>query len=471
MPKREDFWDYDSLVGRPAKGAVNESAESDWLISPAPVSTPDAPVFKNPAESSSPAATARPSEAPTNTPKEILKRGHGLSYAGLFLFLIMLYVRPYEFFPTFFWLRNAAFWVAIVTIAVFIPTQLGLEGKITIWAREVKLVLLLTVLALLSVPQALDPLLAWNGFVDYIKVILMFVVLINVVRSESRLKLLFVLVLTVSCVLSVAAMTDYAAGRLALSGQRIKGVIGGMFDNPNDLALHLVTMIPIAIAQFAGTRAILKRMLYGLAAILMVGGVVVTFSRGGFLGLLCMGSVLVWRIGRNNKWLVVLVLPIVLVGFIIFAPGGYGSRLATTGDESSMARFDDLKRSLYVSIRHPLFGVGLENYVLYSNTNHASHNAYTQVSSELGAVAMIVYILFLISPLGALRKISRETSDSRRKSHYYYLAVGLEASLIGYMVASFFASVAFLWYVYFLVGYAICLRRLYYASDESRLSA
>jgi len=39
--------------------------------------------------------------------------------------------------------------------------------------------------------------------------------------------------------------------------------------------------------------------------------------------------------------------------------------------------------------------------------------------------------------------------------------VGLEASLIGYMVSSFFASVAFLWYAYYLVAYAICLRRLH----------
>jgi hypothetical protein len=41
--------------------------------------------------------------------------------------------------------------------------------------------------------------------------------------------------------------------------------------------------------------------------------------------------------------------------------------------------------------------------------------------------------------------------------------VGLQASLIGYMVSSFFASTAYLWYVYYLVGYAVCLRRMYEA--------
>ena len=34
------------------------------------------------------------------------------------------------------------------------------------------------------------------------------------------------------------------------------------------------------------------------------------------------------------------------------------------------------------------------------------------------------------------------------------------------MVCSFFASVAYLWYVYYLVGYAVCLRRLYESETE-----
>ena len=55
----------------------------------------------------------------------------------------------------------------------------------------------------------------------------------------------------------------------------------------------------------------------------------------------------------------------------------------------------------------------------------------------------------------------RETFGAKANSHFYYLAVGLQASLVGYMVCSFFASVAYLWYVYYLVAYAVCLRRLY----------
>ena len=147
---------------------------------------------------------------------------------------------------------------------------------------------------------------------------------------------------------------------------------------------------------------------------------------------------LAWRLAKSNKFLIAAGLPIALLLFLLFAPGGYGSRIASTSDDSGIARREELKRSLFVAIHHPLFGVGMNNYILFSDVNHATHNAYTQVASEMGFPAMVIYILFLITPLKGVRRISRETSATRRSSRYYYLAVGLEASLIGYMVSSFF---------------------------------
>jgi len=50
------------------------------------------------------------------------------------------------------------------------------------------------------------------------------------------------------------------------------------------------------------------------------------------------------------------------------------------------------------------------------------------------------------------------------------LSVGLQAGLLGYMFASFFAAVAYQWYIYYLVGYAIALRRMYISRTQSSLS-
>jgi hypothetical protein len=65
--------------------------------------------------------------------------------------------------------------------------------------------------------------------------------------------------------------------------------------------------------------------------------------------------------------------------------------------------------------------------------------------------------------------IERELFERKENSRFYYLAIGLQASLVGYMVASFFAAVAYQWYIYYLVAYAIALRRIYYLQEAKKL--
>ncbi len=191
-----------------------------------------------------------------------IKRGHSLSYLCLFVFTFLVYFRPYELFPSLAWLSRSALMVAIITLIVFVPSQLALENSITARPREVKLILALLMTGLLSIPLALEPPRAFQSFIEFFKVVVMFIVMVNVVRTERRLRRLILLVLFVSCVLSLAAINDYAHGNLALEGRRIAGIIGGLFSNPNDLALHLVTMIPISLTLFLGSCGLLNKTLY-----------------------------------------------------------------------------------------------------------------------------------------------------------------------------------------------------------------
>ena len=396
----------------------------------------------------------------------IHKHGHSLSFAGIFLFTAFVFFRPYEFSPRLTWLSTAAFWIALVTLIVYLLTQLGLENRFTVRPREVNLVFLLLVTGILSIPLALEPGKAFDSFVQFFKVVLIFVVMVNVVRTEKRLKTLWILVLMATCILCINAVNDYRLGELALRGVRIKGSIGGLFDNPNDLALHLVTMFPIALALAFSSRYLLLKLVYFGTALLIVAGIVVTFSRGGFLALLAASSVLLWKLVRSSRWLMPPVAAALVVLFLLFAPGGYKARLSTRDDDSAMARFDDFKRSLFVASRHPVVGVGMDNYILFSNSNKSTHNAYTQVAAEMGVAAAVIYVLFILVPFKGLRQIERQSYRVRSERRSYYAAAALQASLVGYMVASFFASVAYLWYIYYLVAYAVCLRRIYDAAVE-----
>src|SRR5262245_12408185 len=140
MAEKSTFVDYDPLTRKRdaergdsddvemgvSRGSSRFNSEA-WLEREPKTPEPDA------------AAVARPQPL-KKSERWIFKQGHTLSYIGLFLFTFLVYCRPYELFPALSWLSNTPFWVAVFTIAVFVPTQLGLENRITIRPREVNLV-------------------------------------------------------------------------------------------------------------------------------------------------------------------------------------------------------------------------------------------------------------------------------------------------------------------------------------------
>jgi putative inorganic carbon (hco3(-)) transporter len=403
----------------------------------------------------------------------ILKRGHFLSYIGLFLFTIVLYFRPYELFSGLQFLESAAYVIAIITILLFIPTQFGLEGNVTARIRCTNLILLLAVTGLLSIPGATRPSEAWDEFNDvFIKAVLMFIVMVNVVRSQRRLRQMIYVALAVTFLLSVNAISDYQNQEFAVEGYRIKGLLGGMFGNPNDLALHFVTMTPLAIALMMGSSNVIKKIIFGVIAVLVIAANVVTYSRGGFIGLLTVAGILAWKFGRAHRLRVSIILPVCAVIFIALAPGSYGIRVLSIfipGLDpvgSSTARQEILNRSVIVSLRHPLAGIGMGNFHIYSLHETVTHNAFTQVSAEMGLTALIIYLMFLTAPIKKLGQVERETFAVRKKSQYYHLAVGIQAAIIGYMVTAFFAAVAYQWYAFYLVAYGVCLQRIYESNEH-----
>ncbi|MDQ1589950.1 MAG: hypothetical protein QOG71_577 [Pyrinomonadaceae bacterium] len=410
-----------------------------------------------------------------SSPATRFKRGHLFSYVGLFLFTTVLYFRPYELHPALAGLTSLAYWLAVLTLAVFLPSQLILEGNLTARPREVNLVLLLCLCALISIPLAIDPGEAWTAFnYPFIRAVAMFIVIVNVVRTPLRLKGLMFLALAIGLVLSAGAINDFRLGRVAVAeGERVAGVVGGMFGNPNDLAMHLVVMIPLAIGLLLSTRNPLAKPLYAAAACLMVGGIIASFSRGAFLGLLGACAVLGWKLGRRNRLLIFVLIAVFVVALVALAPGAYTDRLSTIGsvnrDASSSSRRDLLVRSIIVAIHNPVFGVGIGNFHIVSIRELVSHNSYTQVAAEMGLAAMVIYIAFIVVPIRRLRLIEHATYDTRRGSRIYYLSVGLQASLIGFMISSFFGSVAYQFSVYYLVGYAVALRRIYEAQTGTEL--
>lgn len=398
----------------------------------------------------------------------LVRNGHFTTYVGLFLFSVMVLFRPYEIVPGLGFLTATTFYFAIVTMAIYLPSQVVTEGNLTMLTTEVKAILLMTLIALALIPVARDGALAWEAFNEpYIKAVAIFIVLINVVRTRKRLMGIMWLSLGIGIYLSFQTMQLYMAGKFAIEGYRVEvSEVQGIFGNPNEMALHFVMMIPLLITLGLASKSFAFRAIYFCSAVLFVSANVVTFSRGGFLGLLAASLVLAWKLGRRNRLNVSIAFAAIAGTVIVAAPGNYGLRIlsifipALDPVGSADARRETLITSLIVTARNP-WGIGIGNSSMFGSHNHETHNAYTQVSSELGLLGLAAYLVFIISPFKKLSAIERELFEKQQTDWFYYLSIGLQASIIGYMVSSFFASVAYNWFIYYLIAYAVAFRRVY----------
>ena len=407
--------------------------------------------------------------------KKPQRSAHAVTYAGLLLFTLAIFYKPQESQPAFFVIPSIPLAIGIFTIVSFLITQLSLEGRITARPREVDFLLLLCLAGLLSIPLAINRSIALDTFSGmFIKAALIFICIINVVRTEGRLKVLLLVALSIGVVASASAINNHRLGLRILDHHRATGNLGGILQDPNDMSLFLVTLIPVAIVLLCSTRNVFHKCLYGACAILMVGGIVVTYSRGGFLGLAAMGAVLLWKLSRRDAPLGIIAAMTVILAFSLLAPAYYAERLIsisdTTGDASTNQRREILQQSLQATWQHPLFGVGMGCFAEISVAGKVTHNSYTQVAAEMGLPALAAYLAFILVPLGRLRRIEQETFSAPEHQNLYYLAVGLQAALIGYLVSSFFLAVAYYWFIYYLIGYAVCLRRIYETSAQRQHS-
>jgi hypothetical protein len=392
---------------------------------------------------------------------------HKLTYFGIFLFTLVLYYRPYEWVPALSGFTSIALVIAIATLLIYLPIQITQAGNLTAMPMEVKCLLLIAAWAFITIPMAKDTSLAWAKFSDqFIKVVIIFVIMVNVLTTEKRIRNLMWLGTSIGAILSFQAIELYRQGRFEVEGYRVKVDFGGMFGNPNDMSIHLVTFIPICIALGLNTNSKLSKFFYFAVSALMTAGVVVTQSRSGFLGLVAGTAVLVWKLGKGRRLKAVLVSGLAAFIGIMFVPGNYGIRLlsivvpALDPVRSSTQRQERLIQSIWVTLRNPL-GIGIGNSSLVGLQNLETHNAYTQVSSELGWIAFAIFLVFLIHPLRRLSFIQRLTHHDKKNRWLYYASVGVYASIASYMVSSFFASVSYNWYVYYPVAFAVGLQRIH----------
>lgn len=241
--------------------------------------------------------------------------------------------------------------------------------------------------------------------------------------------------------------------------------------NPNGLAFVIIMTLPLLHLILKPDTALRRALLLGLVGA-MCYALVLSASRSGFLGLLFLGVLLVWRSKHRAAYLtagaLVLIVSTALMTNLqreryvsIFSHSAKGGQTAEDRINGVIADFK-------VSLRHPFFGHGLgtsrEANAHYRGEDLPSHNLYLEVAEELGYVGLIMVVAllwsFLQTCLTAQRLVNATPTDDPRLRFLHDVAVALMV-VVGVDLFFSFASFGFSEpYWYFVGGLSVVTARL-----------
>ena len=354
---------------------------------------------------------------------------------------------------------------------------------------------ILGLIALGFVMLATAPFSIWPGgaiqeFVgSYLKIVVVFVLLVSTLTTPKRLDQLTWLIVLCCGYIALRAVFDYARGLNLVEDGRVAGAVSGIFGNPNDLALNMVTFIPAALMVALTPRhSAFRRMTAAGIAALMLATVVFTKSRGGALGLAVMliAYIFLGRLYRPSYAVAALTAVLIVTPFV---PASFWTRMATIVDEqedkthftgSAEARRVLLEDGLNTFLERPLTGVGAGQFRNYNPEGRKvrfreTHNTLLQVAADTGVFGLAAFIFLIgcgaIASVRARRMLSgprrRNAVDrlrltmsdgDRRWLHAYVSAMA--AGLVGWFICAMFASVAFSWTFYYLLALIVATRDL-----------
>jgi len=313
---------------------------------------------------------------------------------------------------------------------------------------------------------AQDPTAAWVDWNRVSKIMLMIFVTMMTVRTVSDVKLL---ALTVALSLGFWGVKSGIFVLTSGGGEGLKGPSSSFIGDNNTLALAMVTITPlIAYLITQVDSKWLKRGVMGMAALTALAAIG-SYSRGALLGACAMGFFLWLKSSHKFKTglAIALVVPIVLLSM----PPEWTGRMQTIEtyeeDASATGRINSWMFAVNVANAFPQGGgpnvFSPHMFMLYApnpDRFYDAHSVYFQVLGELGYFGLALFLtLFALSwRLGS--KIVRFSRGKEELEWASMLARMCQVSIIGYMVAGAFLTLAYYDLIYYVITILVVLDKV-----------
>ncbi|GAB4340003.1 MAG: hypothetical protein Kow0037_25550 [Calditrichia bacterium] len=253
----------------------------------------------------------------------------------------------------------------------------------------------------------------------------------------------------------------------------------GNIGDPNHFARILIIILPLGFFRILAEKRFLSKMLAFTFTMLILSGILLTYSRGAFLTICIMGAIMVGL--KYIKWhQVVLGLFLLAIGTIVFAPGYlqridtikgikgiFSKKAAAQSDEVILNRTTEMLAAFHVFLDHPIIGVGPGQFIHFYSLDYmnnpdiaykhfkvkrAAHSFQAEMAAELGLLGFIAFHLSVFYAL--LRMWTARRKWVTRDPEIAGTLTGLILGIIGYFGTSLFLS--FVYQRYYWVYLALC---------------
>ena len=309
---------------------------------------------------------------------------------------------------------------------------------------------------------------------DWFKIVVFYVLLVTSVNDEKALNTVAVGFVAVMGAYLLHSFKEYLGGRhtFRMGIARMIGVDTTLGD-PNSFGASIVFVLPFVPAMWRsgifGTWGRLALAGYGGLSVLCI---LLTGSRGTFIGLIAFGLIVILGHRKRFLWLA-LMAAAAPVGFLAL-PDSLQNRFETIVNpevgpknaiESGEGRLLGLETGFELWAANPLTGVGPGAWRPATGSDIESHNLYGQLVGELGTLGLFAFVFMLVAFWLNLRRVAaiRRAYPEWRNDLLLQLpsAVGLSVFLLLFM-GNFGHNLfrfSWLWYGGFLIVCRHCLER------------
>jgi len=408
-------------------------------------------------------------------------------YFGVLMWIWIAYFNPHRF--TFSYMYDFP-----IAAAVAVPTIAGLflnrKFNRPLFVREnLLLIVLWAWFVLVYVNAGREPLFAGHmadaryELVRVSKILLMTFVIMLVTTSEKRLKWLFL-------------VTAFSFGLLAFKGTIFSASTGGQFRvfGPPDTfisennAFGLALNMSLPIFYFLGRieKSTLMRRALNVGFLCSFVCVILTYSRGGFLGLAAVLGAMAWRSKYRTLGMIFLI--VCALAVVSFAPARWVERMETLRqegvDSSAQQRLVSWGTTWNFSHDYPLMGGSfytlpdvnvfqkyqtrpLPGGYLFSGP----HSIYFQVLGEQGFIGFFIYFGIVVCCLLTLTQLRRRTLSVPELKWVSVYADIISVSILGFLVSGAFLGFADFDLYYQMVASVCVLKILFLREQAAYLAA